>query len=112
MFICYFFVLIVFAESNEEDLSCDLLVIPYSVQESATPPEYVSLIEPMTASDSFEVQEVFPTKDETSPSDDWAEVKFEKVALEEKETRSKSLFRRFVFSLLVSFVIRIQIVEM
>ena len=87
-----------FAETNDGDISSDLLVIPYSVQESATPPEYVSQIEPMTESDSFEVQEVFPTKDETSPSDDWAEVKFEKVDLEEKETQSKSLFRRFVFS--------------
>lgn len=96
---CYFFlILIVFAESNEENTSSDLLVIPYSVQESATPPEYVSQIEPMTESDSLEVQEVFPTKDETSPSDDWAEVKFEKVDLEGKETQSKSLFRRFVFS--------------
>lgn len=93
-----FFILIVFAESNKEDINSDLLVIPYSVQESATPPEnVVSRLEPMTASDSFEVQEIFPTKDETSPIDDWAEVKFEKVELEEKETQSKSLFRRFVF---------------
>lgn len=94
-----FFILIVFAESNKEDISSDLFVIPYSVQESATPPENVSQLEPMTASDSVEVQEVFPTKDETSPSDDWAEVKFEKVKLGDKETRSKSLFRRFVFSI-------------
>ena len=103
-----------FAESNKEDINSDLLVIPYSVQESATPPEnVVSQLEPMTASDSFEVQEVFPTKDEISPCDDWAEVKFEKVELEEKEIQSKSLFRRFVsLFLLVSFMIRIQIVEM
>lgn len=81
-------------ESNKEDISSDLFVIPYSVQESATPPENVSQLEQMTASESFEVQEVFPTKDETSPSDDWAEVKFEKVKLEDKETQRKSLFRR------------------
>lgn len=81
-------------------------MIPYSVQESATLPENVSQLEPMTASASFEVEEVFPTKDEMSPSDDWAEVKIEKVKLEEKEIQSKSLFRRFVFFfLLVSFMI-------
>lgn len=72
-------------------------MIPYSVQESATLPENVSQLEPMTASASFEVEEVFPTKDEMSPSDDCAEVKIEKVKLEEKEIQSKSLFRRFVF---------------
>jgi len=86
----------VLTKSNEEDISSDLLMIPYSVQESATPPENVSLLEPLPASDSCEVQEVFPIKDETSPSDDQAEVKIEKLKLEEKETQSKSLFRRFV----------------
>jgi len=97
----------VFAETIEEDDSSDLLMIPYSVQESATPePENVSLLEPMLASDSFEVQEVFSTKDETSPSDDQAEVKIEKLNLGQKESQNKSLFRRFVsFFLLVSFMI-------
>ena len=107
-----FYILFVFAETNEEGISSDLLMIPYSIQESTTPPENVSLLEPMTVSDSFEVQEVFPTKDETSPSDDRAEVKIEKLMLDEKETQTKSLFRRFVsFFCLVSFIICIRMAE-
>ena len=93
-----------FAEANEKDISCDLLMIPYSVQESTTPPENVPQLEPVPASDSFDVQEVFPTKDETSPIDDRAEVKVEKLKLEEKETHCKSLLRRFVFFFPFSFL--------
>lgn len=94
-----------FAETNEKEISCDLLMIPYSIQESVTTPENVPQLEPPTiASDSSEVQEVFPTKDESSPSDDQAEVKVEKLKLDERETQHKSLFRRFVFFFPFSFL--------
>lgn len=86
-----------FAETDEKDISYDLLTIPYSVQESAISPEIVPPLEPVASSDSFEVKEVFPIKDETPPSDDQAEVKVEILKLEEKETQHKKIYRRFVF---------------
>ena len=93
-----------FAETDEKDISNDLLTIPYSVQESATSPEIVPQLEPVASSDSFEVEEVFPIEDETLPSDDQAEVKVEISKFEEKEIQHKSLNRRFVFFFPFSFL--------
>lgn len=98
--------LIVFTENKaKEDIHChDLLTIPYSIQESTTAPETLQQVEPPSASpDSSEVQEVFPTKDEISSNDDWAEVKVEDLKLDKEETQHKSLFRRLVFFFLYSF---------
>ncbi|KAL9982084.1 hypothetical protein ACROYT_G010878 [Oculina patagonica] len=82
----------------KEDRQCyDLLTIPYSIQESVTAPDSTlrQVEPPSTSPDSSEVQEIFPTKDEVSSNDDWAEVKLvEELKLDEKETQHKSLFRR------------------
>lgn len=96
------FLIIVFTENKaKEDRQCyDLLTIPYSIQESVTAPDSTlrQVEPPSTSPDSSEVQEIFPTKDEVSSNDDWAEVKLvEELKLDEKETQHKSLFRRLVF---------------
>lgn len=94
---------------TQEKCSLNLLTIPYSIQETSCGPEDVLSIEPpSTSSESLEVQDVISTKDETS-TDDCAEVKVEEVQLVEKETKHRTVLRRFVhffvfFFLPVSFM--------
>lgn len=88
-----------FTEAKAKEImhSSDILMIPYSIQESVTASEDVLQIDPPpTLSDSFEVRDIYSIKDEASSNDEWAEVKLvEEVKLDEKETKHKSLFRRF-----------------
>lgn len=94
--------LIVFTEDNAEKIkhhSCDLLTIPYSIEETVAAPDTLQQVEPPpTSPDNSEVQEVFPARDEISSNDEWAEVKVEVLELDKKETQHKPLFRRLVYS--------------
>lgn len=89
----------------KEEFDCNILTIPYSVQESSISPDYLFSLEPPSASSEvIEVQDDISTKEETT-NDETAEVKVEEAGqLSKTESKHKSIPRRFVswFSLGIS----------